>query len=178
MTPHPSPIDPAVLGRYLDGTAAPADLGAIEVWVAADLERRAALAALREAWAADARRLAAPYGVDAAWARFAARVGLGAGASPGASARRWGGAGAGRRGAIAAAVVAVLLGGGRCRGRDGRPRRPGRDALTRWRRARRVARQGGRRAGRDAGPPGVRERAPQRGRTTAGPLVRPRHSGR
>src|SRR5205807_1241694 len=95
MTPHPSAIDPAVLGRYLDGTAAPADLGAIEVWVAADLERRAALAALREAWAADARRLAAPYAVDAAWARFAARVGLGPGASPGASARRWGGAGAG-----------------------------------------------------------------------------------
>ena len=112
MTPHPSPIDPAVLGRYLDGTAAPADLGAIEVWVAADLERRAALAALREAWAADARRLAAPYPVDAAWARFAARVGMGTGASPGASARRWGGAGAGRRGAIAAAIVAVLLGGG------------------------------------------------------------------
>src|SRR2546429_687824 len=88
MTPHPSPIDPAVLGRYLDGTATPADLGAIEVWVAADLERRAALAALREAWAADARRLAAPYSVDAAWARFAARVGLGAGASPGAGPTR------------------------------------------------------------------------------------------
>src|SRR2546429_6894697 len=112
MTPHPAPIDPAVLGRYLDGTATPADLGAIEVWVAADLERRAALAALREAWAADARRLAAPYSVDAAWARFAARVGLGAGASPGASARRWRGAETGRRGALAAAIVAVLPGGG------------------------------------------------------------------
>src|SRR2546429_161299 len=112
MTPHPSPIDPAVLGRYLDGTATPADLGAIEVWVAADLERRAALAALGGGGAADAGGLAAPYSVDAAWARFAARVGLGAGASPGASARRWGRAETGRRGAIAAAIVAVLLGGG------------------------------------------------------------------
>src|SRR5712691_11319032 len=105
MTPHPSPIDPAVLGRYLDGTAAPADLAAVEEWVAADLERRAALAALREAWAADARRLAAPYAVDPAWARFAARVGLRSG--PPAVPRRWGGAAWGR-GAIAAAIVAAL----------------------------------------------------------------------
>src|SRR5213082_321822 len=133
MTPHPSPIDPAVLGRYLDGTAAPADLTAIEAWVAADLERRTALAALREAWAADARRLAAPYAVDAAWARFGARVGLGTGASPGASARRWGGAGAGRRGAIAAAIVAVLLGGGGAWWMRSEERRVGKECLTQCR---------------------------------------------
>src|SRR5256885_16744043 len=108
MTPHPPPIDPAVLGRYLDGTGAPADLAAVEAWAAADLERRTALTALREAWAADARRLAAPYAVDAAWTRFAARVGLRSGASPGASPRRWGGAGGrGRPGARAARLLAA-----------------------------------------------------------------------
>src|SRR5690242_18854296 len=109
MTPRPPPIDLAVLGRYLDGTAAPADLAAVETWVAADLERRAALAALRDAWIADARRLAAPYAVDAAWARFAARVGLRSGAPR--ARRRWGRA-VGRRGAIAAALIVALLGGG------------------------------------------------------------------
>ena len=108
MTPHPSPIDLAVLGRYLDGTAAPEDHAAVDAWVGADLERRAALAALREAWATDARRLTAPYAVDAAWARLAARVGLTSGAPsvPG----RW--AVGGSRGAIAAAIVVALVGGG------------------------------------------------------------------
>ena len=37
MTPHPSPIDLAVLGRYLHGTAAPEDHAAVEAWVGADL---------------------------------------------------------------------------------------------------------------------------------------------
>ena len=108
MTPHPARIDLAVLGRYLDGTAAPEDHAAVEAWVGADLERRAALAALREAWATDGRRLTAPYGVDAAWARLAARVGLTSGApsAPG----RW--AVGGSRGAIAAAIVVALVGGG------------------------------------------------------------------
>jgi transmembrane sensor len=106
MTPQSSPIDLAVLGRYLGGTATPADHVLVEAWLGADVERRAALAALREAWAADARRLAAPYPVDAAWARVAARAGLRPHAS---SAPRWLG-GAVRRGAIAAAIV--VAGGG------------------------------------------------------------------
>src|SRR5256885_2101781 len=95
MTPHPSPIDLVVLGRYFDGTATPADHALVEAWLGADVERRAALTALREGWVADARRLAAPYSVDAAWARVAARAGLTSGAA--AELRRWGGAG--RRGA-------------------------------------------------------------------------------
>jgi len=106
MTPHPSLIDLAVLGRYLDGTAAPTDRAAVEAWMGADLERRAAMAALREAWAADALRLTTPYAVDAAWARFAMRFGFGAEAR--LAPRRSGGGG--RRGMIAAAIVATLLG--------------------------------------------------------------------
>jgi ferric-dicitrate binding protein FerR (iron transport regulator) len=109
MTPHSPPIDLAVLGRYLDGGAAPEDRAAVEAWVAGDVVHRAAVAALREAWAADARRLAAPYAVDTAWVRLAAQVGLASGAA--SAPRRWGGAGVGR-GAIAAAIVAALLGGG------------------------------------------------------------------
>jgi ferric-dicitrate binding protein FerR (iron transport regulator) len=109
MTPHSPPIDLAVLGRYLDGGAAPEDRAAVEAWVAEDVVHRAAVAALREAWAADARRLAAPYAVDTAWVRLAAQVGLASGAA--SAPRRWGGAGVGR-GAIAAAIVAALLGGG------------------------------------------------------------------
>ena len=108
MTPFPSPIDVAVLGRYLDGTAAPQDHAAVEAWMAADPERRAAVAALREAWAMDAGRLAAPYAADAAWTRFATRVGLRSG--PRGAPHWWGGGG--RRGAIAAAIVAALVGGG------------------------------------------------------------------
>src|SRR6266566_4322056 len=108
MTPQSSPIDLAVLSRYLGGTAEPADLAAVEAWAAGDPERRAALTALREAWVADARRLAAPYSVDAAWARVAARAGLTSGAA--AEPRRWGGAW--RRGAIAAAIVVAVVGGG------------------------------------------------------------------
>ena len=108
MTPPSSPIDLAVLSRYLGGRATPADHALVEGWLGADVERRAALAALREAWAADGQRLAAPYPVDAAWARVAARAGLTSGAA--AQRRRWGGPG--RRGAIAAAIVVALLGGG------------------------------------------------------------------
>lgn len=108
MTPHSSPIDPAVLGRYLGGTATPRDHAVVEAWIGTDVVRRAAVTDLREAWAADARRLEAPYPVDAAWDRVAARVGLRPRAS---SAPRWWGRG-GRRGAIAAAIVVTLLGGG------------------------------------------------------------------
>jgi transmembrane sensor len=106
MTPQSSPIDLAVLGRYLGGRATPADHALVEAWLGADVERRAALTALREAWAADARRLAAPYPVDAAWARVAARAGLRPHAS---SAPRWL-RGAVRRGAIAAAIVVAGAG--------------------------------------------------------------------
>jgi len=108
MTPQSSPIDLVVLGRYFAGTATPADHALVEAWLGADVERRAALTALREAWVADARRLAAPYSVDAAWARVAARAGLTSGAA--AELRRWGGAG--RRAAIAAAIVVAVVGGG------------------------------------------------------------------
>jgi len=108
MTPYPSSIDLVVLRRFLDGTAAPQDHAAVEAWMAADPERRAAVAALREAWAADTRRLAAPYAVDAAWTRFATRVGLRSGPR---WAPRWWGWGV-RRGAIAATIVAALVGGG------------------------------------------------------------------
>src|SRR2546429_8217199 len=103
MTPHPSPIDLAVLGRYLDGTAAPTDRAAVEAWMGADLERRAAMAALREAWAADALRLTTSYAVDAAWARFAMRFGFGAEArlAPRPS------GGGGRRRVVAAPIVAT-----------------------------------------------------------------------
>src|SRR2546430_5961211 len=123
MTPFPSPIDVAVLGRYLDGTAAPQDHAAVEAWMAADPERRAAVAALREAWAMDAGRLAAPYAADAAWTRFATRVGLTSGQR---GAPHWRGGG-GRRGAVAAALVAAL-GGGWGTWRDGRPRPRSHDA--------------------------------------------------
>src|SRR5690348_15176219 len=105
MTPLPCPIDLAVLGRYLGGAATPDECAGVEAWMGADLERRAAMAALREAWAADARRLAAPYAVAAAWARVAARVGLTAGAP--AAPHWWG-----RRRAIAAAFVVALVGAG------------------------------------------------------------------
>src|SRR5438105_15918250 len=141
MTPFPSPIDVAVLGRYLDGTAAPQDHAAVEAWMAADPERRAAVAALREAWAMDAGRLAAPYAADAAWTRFATRVGLRSG--PRGAPHWWGGGG--RRGAIAAAIVAALVGGGGAGGSAGRgprlrrrpraaaARRPGRGRASGWR---------------------------------------------
>ena len=104
MTPQSSPIDPAVLGRYLGGTATPADHAVVEAWIGADVERRTAVTALREAWAADARRLEAAYPVDAAWTRVAARVGLRPRAS--SAPRRLG-----RGGAIAAAIVVALVGG-------------------------------------------------------------------
>src|SRR2546423_15513764 len=119
MTPHPSPIDLAVLGRYLDGTAAPTDRAAVEAWMGADLERRAAMAALREAWAADALRLTTPYAEDAGRARFAMRFGFGAVAR---LAPRLAGVGRPRR-VIAAAIVTTLVGACRAgwigRGRTG-----------------------------------------------------------
>ncbi|PYO97668.1 MAG: hypothetical protein DMD60_06170 [Gemmatimonadetes bacterium] len=98
MTP-PSSVDLPALGRYLDGSALPADRALVEAWIGADPARRAAVGALQAAWGADERRLAAPYDTDAAWTRFVTRWG-----SP-RRRGRW-------HGAIAAAIVAAVIGGG------------------------------------------------------------------
>ncbi len=99
MTPRSSAVDLAVLGRYLDGTAAPEDQAAVQAWIGADPAHGAAVAALQAAWAADARRLSAPYDADAAWGRFVRRRG-----APGRPGRR--------RVAIAAAIVSAVIGAG------------------------------------------------------------------
>lgn len=108
MTPRSSPIDLSVLGRYLDGTATPADAAAVETWIGTDAGRRAAVAALQAAWVGDRERLEGPYDVDAAWARFAAWRGRGV-TWPVPRARslasRW-------RVGVAAAIVAVAIGAG------------------------------------------------------------------
>ncbi|HVH66611.1 MAG TPA: FecR domain-containing protein [Gemmatimonadales bacterium] len=94
-------LDPTTLGRYLDGTAVPEERAAVERWVGGDPERRTALAGLRAAWQADVERLDAPFDVEAAWARLAAGRGLPA------ERPRWA-----RPGALAAGVIAVVIGAG------------------------------------------------------------------
>ena len=98
MTP-PSSVDLPALGRYLDGSALPADRALVERWIGADPARRAAVGALQAAWGADERRLGAPYDTDAAWTRFVARWG---------APKRSGG----WQVAIAAAIVAAVVGAG------------------------------------------------------------------
>jgi transmembrane sensor len=98
MTP-PSSVDLPSLGRYLDGSAVPADKALVEAWIGTDPARRAAVGALQAAWGADARRLGGPYDTDAAWTRFVARWG-----APRRSGR-W-------QVAIAAAIVAAVVGAG------------------------------------------------------------------
>jgi transmembrane sensor len=68
-------IELTLLGRYLDETASPIERAAVEAWIGADAERRAAIAELRRAWSAEARVLAGRYDVSAAWARVARQLG-------------------------------------------------------------------------------------------------------
>src|SRR5438552_2745540 len=68
-------VDFVALGRYLNGQASPEERAAVEAWLGADAERRAAVVALQAAWAADTRHHQAPYDTDAAWRRFRHRVG-------------------------------------------------------------------------------------------------------
>jgi transmembrane sensor len=96
-------VDFVALGRYLDGRASQEERAAVEAWLSADAERRAAVAALQAVWAADARHFQAPYDTDAAWRRV--RRGVGRAARPATVASRW------RLPAIAAGLV-VLLGVG------------------------------------------------------------------
>jgi transmembrane sensor len=97
--PPPSSVDLSALGRYLDGSALPADRDAVEAWIGADPARRAAVGALHAAWGADAGRLGAAYDADGAWTRFVAR------SSAPKPSSRW-------HAAIAAAIVAALVGAG------------------------------------------------------------------
>ena len=97
-------VDFVALGRYLNGQASQEERAAVEAWLGADAEHRAAVAALQAVWAADARHHQAPYDTDAAWRRL--RRGVGRTARPARSmASRW------RPPAIAAGLV-VLLGVG------------------------------------------------------------------
>src|SRR5206468_10486030 len=68
-------VDFVALGRYLNGQASPEERTAVEAWLGADAERRAAVVALKAAWAADTRHYQAAYATDAAWRRFRHRVG-------------------------------------------------------------------------------------------------------
>ena len=90
--------DPVLLGRYLDGSALPAERAVVERWVGADPERRAALEALRAAWVVEAEQLGAPYDADRAWASFTRRR------SP--SRIRW------KVHGLAAGIVIAVLGAG------------------------------------------------------------------
>jgi transmembrane sensor len=111
MMPRPSStIDLAALARHLDGSGRPEDRSAVEAWIGADPERRAAVQALQTTWSGDARRLGAPYAVDAAWARFVDRF-----AAPRRSGRR--------HVAIAAAIGSAVIaaGGVWWLARDARP---------------------------------------------------------
>jgi transmembrane sensor len=99
MPPPSSAIDLALLARYLDGSGLPEERAAVDAWIGADSERRAAIRALQTAWSADARRLGAPYVVDAAWTRFVTRFG---------AARR----SRRRHLPIAAAIASALIGAG------------------------------------------------------------------
>src|SRR5207247_9091469 len=100
-------VDFVALGRYLNGQASPEERTAVEAWLGADAERRAAVVALQAAWAADTRHHQAPYDTDAAWRRFRHRVGRTTRLAAPVPAR-W------RLPAIAAGLVALLgVGGGR-----------------------------------------------------------------
>src|SRR5437762_11541684 len=90
--------DPVLLGRYLDGSALPAERAVVERWVGADPERRAALEAPRAAWVVEAEQLGAPYDADRAWASFTRRR------SPSRS--RW------KVHGLAAGIVIAVLGAG------------------------------------------------------------------
>jgi len=95
-------VDFVALGRYLNGQASPEERAAVEAWLGADAERRAAVAALQAVWAADVRYYQPSYDTDAAWRRL--RRGVARTARPAKSvASRW------RPPAIAAGLV-VLLG--------------------------------------------------------------------
>src|SRR2546430_17557375 len=63
-------VDFVALGRYLNGQASQEERAAVEAWLGADAERRAAVAALQAGWAADVRYSHAPYDTDAAWRRL------------------------------------------------------------------------------------------------------------
>src|SRR5436309_3202990 len=153
-------VDFVALGRYLNGQASPEERAAVEAWLGADAERRAAVVALQAAWAADTRHHQAPYDTDAAWRRFRHRVGRTTRLAAPVPAR-W------RLPAIAAG-----------RGRDAGAHRPGGNAVQRGRRTRTARRQRDGRAGVDPRTPRLREPAARRGRTAAGPVVRPRRSRR
>src|SRR2546430_12883115 len=95
-------VDFVALGRYRNGQASQEERAAVEAWLGADAERRAAVAALQAVWAADVRYSHAPYDTDAAWRRL--RRGVARTARPAKSvASRW------RPPAVAAGLV-VLLG--------------------------------------------------------------------
>src|SRR2546430_11419132 len=95
-------VDFVALGRYRNGQASQEERAAVEAWLGADAERRAAVAALQAVWAADVRYSQAPYDTDAAWRRL--RRGVARTARPAKSvASRW------RPPAVAAGLV-VLLG--------------------------------------------------------------------
>src|SRR2546423_4230207 len=95
-------VDFVALGRYLNGQASQEERAAVEAWLGAGAERRAAVAALQAVWAADVRYSQAPYDTDAAWRRL--RRGVARTARPAKSvASRW------RPPAVAAGLV-VLLG--------------------------------------------------------------------
>ena len=97
-------VDFVALGHYLNGQASQEERAAVEAWLGADAERRAAVAALQAVWAADARHYEAPYDTDVAWRRL--RRDVARTARPARSvASRW------RPPAIAAGLV-VLLGAG------------------------------------------------------------------
>src|SRR5439155_175109 len=98
-------VDFVALGRYLNGQASPEERAAVEAWLGADAERRAAVVALQAAWAADTRHHQAPYDTDAAWRRFRHRVGRTTRLAAPVPAR-W------RLPAIAAGLVALLGVGG------------------------------------------------------------------
>ncbi len=98
-------VDFVALGRYLNGQASPEERTAVEAWLGADAERRAAVVALQAAWAADTRHHQAPYDTDAAWRRFRHRVGRTTRLAAPVPAR-W------RLPAIAAGLVALLGVGG------------------------------------------------------------------
>src|SRR2546430_10859213 len=63
-------VDFVALGRYLNGQASQEERAAVEAWLGADAERRAAVAALQAVWAADGPYSHAPHDTHAAWRRL------------------------------------------------------------------------------------------------------------